>query len=151
MSVPVELKTKRAELSARVQELVAEVSACQVQIAARDTVIRIYDPEWKVEAPAGKRRGRPPMAGSLKQLKLIIKGTNTRQLTLEILRKADRPVTLSECTSTFAEKHGIADDDPMVPAIGKTLTSVLAKLKADGRVRTASTMAGHEQHWEIAA
>ncbi len=149
MSVSVELKTKRDELSARIQALSAELCTVQAQIAALDTVIGIYDPDWKADEPKSKRRGRPPRTGSMKQLKSVIKDTNTRQLTLEIIRTAQRPITLSECASAFAERHGIAFDDPMVMMIGKTLTPVLTKLHADGRVRHAAT-AGEEPNWEIA-
>ena len=150
MSVSVELKTKRDELSARILGLTAELCTVQAQIAALDTVIGIYDPDWKADEPKSKRRGRPPRTGSMKQLKLVIKDTNTRQLTLEILRNAQRPITLSECANAFAERHGIALDDPVLPMMGKTLTPVLTKLLADGRVRHTAT-AGQQPHWEIAA
>ncbi len=115
--------------------LSAELGAVQEQIVALDTVIGIYDAEWKPDEPVSKRRGQPPKAGSMKHLKSVIKDTNTRQLTLEILRKAQRPITLGACANAVAERHGIAANDPMVPMIGKTLAPVLAKLQADGRVR----------------
>ena len=67
------------------------------------------DPDWTVDKPTRKRRGRPSRSGSMEQLNSGLRDTNTRQLTLEILRKAQRPITLRECANAFAERHGDRD------------------------------------------
>jgi hypothetical protein len=123
----------------------------QAQIAAVDKVISIYEPEWKPEEQPRKRRGRPPKSESLKELNAIIGGTNKRQMTLEILRTARRPLSTAECAKEFAARHGLADDDSRVSIIGTRLSAVLDALQKAGRVRHAGLLDGHRRQWEIAA
>lgn len=150
MGVSDELKAKREELAGRVRDLTAELADLQAQIAAVDTVIAIYEPEWKPEQPQ-KRRGRPPKAESVKELDRIIGGTNKRQMTLDILRTARRPLSTAECAAEFASRHGLSESDPRVTVIGNRLSSVLDALHKAGRVRHAGMIDGHRRQWEIAA
>jgi hypothetical protein len=93
MGVADELKAKRGELAGHAHELAATLAELQGQIAAVDKVISIYEPEGQPQ----KRRGRPPSAMSAKELDKLIGGTNKRQMTLEILRTARRPMSTAEC------------------------------------------------------
>lgn len=151
MGVPDDLKVKRGELTARVRDLMAELAEMQVQIAAVDKVISIYEPEWKPEEQPRKRRGRPPKAESVKELDRIIGSTNKRQMTLDILRTARRPLSTAECAQEFATRHGLTEDDPRVTIIGKRLSPVLDALQKAGRVRHAGLLDGHRRQWEVAA
>ncbi|MDX8502259.1 hypothetical protein RFM41_30215 [Mesorhizobium sp. VK25A] len=65
-------------------------------------MISIYEPEWRPEDQPQKRRGRPPTAMSANELDKLIGGTNKRQMTLEILRTARRPLSTAECAQEFA-------------------------------------------------
>ncbi|WP_173934946.1 hypothetical protein [Chelativorans sp. Marseille-P2723] len=150
MSVSDELKAKRGELAERIRDLTAELADVQAQMAAVDTVIAIYEPEWKPEQPQ-KRRSRPPKAESIKELDKIIGGTNKRQMTLDILRTATRPMSTAECAAEFATRHGLSENDPRVTVIGNRLSSILDALQKAGRVRHAGMLDGHRKQWEIAA
>ncbi|TIO54648.1 MAG: hypothetical protein E5X80_06930 [Mesorhizobium sp.] len=151
MGVPEELKAKRCELAGRARELAAALAELQAQIVAVDKVISIYEPEWKPAEQPKKRRGRPPMAMSAKELDKLIGGTNKRQMTLEILRTARRPLSTAECAQEFATRHGLSGDDPQVALIGNRLSSILDALQKAGRVRHAGMLDGHSRQWEIAA
>lgn len=150
MGVSDELKAKRCELAGRVLDLTTQIAELQAQIAAVDTVIAIYEPTWKPEQPQ-KRRGRPPKAESIKELDKIIGPTNKRQMTLEILRTARRPLSTAECAAEFASRHGLPENDPRVTVIGNRLSSILDSLHKAGRVRHAGMLDGHRRQWEIAA
>lgn len=150
MGVSDELKAKRGELAERARDLTAELADLQTQISAVDTVITIYEPEWKPEQPQ-KRRGRPPKAESIKELDKIIGGTNKRQMALDILRTARRPMSTAECAIEFASRHGLAADDTRITAIGNRLSSILDSLQKAGRVRHAGLLDGRRRQWEIAA
>lgn len=151
MGVSDELKAKRGELAGRARELAAALAELQAQIAAVDKVISIYEPEWRPEDQPRKRRGRPPTGASAKELDKLIGGTNKRQMTLEILRTARRPLSTAECAQEFATKHGLSGDDPRVALIGNKLSSILDALQKAGRVRHAGMLDGHRRRWEIAA
>ncbi|MDX8437161.1 hypothetical protein RFN25_27425 [Mesorhizobium abyssinicae] len=101
MGVSDELKSKRSERAGRPRGW-RRPCDLQAQIAAVDKVISIYEPEWRPEDQPQKRRGRPPTAMSANELDKLIGGTNKRQMTLEILRTARRPLSTAECAQEFA-------------------------------------------------
>lgn len=146
-----ELKSKRAELSERVSALAAELAEVQAQVAAIDKVIAIYEPDWQPEAKPRKRRGRAIKSEALKELDGIIGETNKRQMTLDILRTAEGPMSTAECAERFAERHGLTADDPRLGTIANRLSSTLDSLYKANRVRHAPDAEDGRRRWEIAA
>lgn len=99
---------------------------------------------------AGRAAEKAPRTAA-KELDRLIGGTNKRQMALDILRTAKRPLSTAECAQEFATRHGLSGDDPRVALIENRLSSILDALQKAGRVRHAGMLDGNRRQWEIAA
>ena len=87
----------------------------------------------------------------MKKAKEIIGRMNKRQMTLDILRTAGRPLSTADCAAEFARRHEIDADDAILAAISSRVSPVLGNLQKAGRVRHAGHLDGHRRLWEIDA
>lgn len=147
------LQDKRAALEERLATLSAEMAETQRQMAAIDTVIAMYDPDWKPATAVARRRKPKTEAGMA--FDAALGGVNKRQAVLSVLRDADHPLSTAECAAEIAARNGIAADDRVLPIIGNRISAVLDALRKTGRVRHADDgedrAPGHKRLWEIAS
>ncbi|ERP97780.1 hypothetical protein Q669_21480 [Labrenzia sp. C1B10] len=142
------MKDKRAELTARIEDLAAELEEAQTTITALDKVIAIYDPEWQPES--SRRRRKNASKGKLAtELNAVLGKTNRRQAVLDILRVAG-PTTCAECTQAFAERFGIPSGNPKYRLMNEIVSKNLSSLEAHGWVRSTQPEDGLRKIWEIA-
>ncbi|UVK48614.1 hypothetical protein BPNPMPFG_007000 (plasmid) [Mesorhizobium sp. AR07] len=71
---------------------------------------------------------------AVRELDKVIGETNKRQMTLDILRTAKRPMSTAECAQELATRHGCPGTIRAVTIIGKRLSPILSTLEKAGRV-----------------
>ncbi|WP_196223094.1 hypothetical protein, partial [Roseibium sp. RKSG952] len=145
-----ELKDKRAELTARAEELATEMAETQAHLVALDKVIAIYDPDWKPEKANTRRVRNAPKSKNAEELDTLLGSLNRRQTALETLRILGKPSTTAECTQLFADRLGILEGDPKIALLTDVVTKVLCGLERLERVRSSLLGDRHRKFWEIA-
>lgn len=141
-----ELKQRRAEIGAEINDLRKQISTLEQQRAAFDVVIRSYEPDYEA-APATKLRKR----GGSAAVSTLFKDFDRRGFTLRTLREAGKPISTAECAQAFAREIGLDQDDPRMGQISNRFSQVLDQLAKTKRVRRAGMVDGHQHLWEVAA
>lgn len=144
-----ELKSKRGEFSARIEALRSEIAVLEEQRAAFDTILKVYDTDYR-PAEAVPARIRRPSKVSASSVTPLLKGVDKRGSLLRMLREADGPISTGECAKLMAGQIGIGADDPRLGQLGNVLSRDLDKLVKTGRVRYAPVGDGGRRLWEIA-
>lgn len=94
---------KRAEIAGQIEHLHKRCRDLSDDLAAVDRVLRLFDPEIKVEAIRSKPV-RPPHAA--KRGELV-------KLAATFIRLAERPVTTAEVSAYVIEQRGMDAADPV--------------------------------------
>jgi hypothetical protein len=150
MQIVDELKRKRGEVCGRIDVLRSEISALEEQRTAFDTILKVYDPDYRPEEVVSARIRRTSKV-SASSVTPLLKGVDKRGSLLRMLREADGPISTGECARLLARQIGIADGDPRLGQLGNVLSRDLDKLVKNGRVRYAPVGDGGRRLWEIAA
>lgn len=119
------LIAKRAELAGRVETLQREMREAVLAIDHIDAAIRMFDPD--VELDDIKPR-LPPRHQAFKG--------EVSRLVLNALRKAGKPLPVSELTLHVLAGRGLtADDKPFMRVLGRRVGACLRRLRKKGLVR----------------
>ena len=148
-SVVEDLKGKMAELDARLAAIRAEAATLEVQKAAFNTVIAVYDPA-SVTAAASRRpaNDRSPPARRVTDL---LKGRDVRHGILETLRDSEAPILASEVSQRYLAREGLEGSaDGLWPRLSGRFSGMLDKLEKDRLVRAIDAPDGRRRLWEIA-
>jgi hypothetical protein len=144
-----ELKRKRAEIGAKIEEMRSQIVSMERQQAAFDVVIQHYEPEY---SPVGVPR---PTARSKRQgvdeVSELLKNIDRRSFVLRTLREAGRPITTAECAQAFARENGLTEDDARLGQVANRFSQTLDQLSKADRVRRAGKADGYRYLWEVAA
>jgi hypothetical protein len=142
-----ELKQKRSDIGAKIEELRAQIVSLTRQQAAFDVVIQTYEPEY---SPTGAPR---PTARRKRQgvdeVSELLKDIDRRGFVLRTLREAGRPITMAECAQAFARETGLAEDDARLGQVANRFSQTLDQLAKANRVRRAGKAAGFRHLWEV--
>ncbi|MDL2410874.1 hypothetical protein PY650_36180 [Rhizobium calliandrae] len=150
MQVVEELKKKREELGTMIEVLRGEIEILEQQRAAFDTVLKVYDENYRPDGAARIRSRKPPKVPA-SAVTPLLKDLDKRGALLRILRDAEAPVSTADCAKQVALQIGLTEDDPRLGQIGNVLSRDLDKLVKDGRARYAGVADGQRRLWESAA
>jgi len=149
-AVVAELKARLAEITAKAQELRAEIVALEGQKTAFETVIQSYDPTYVTRVQAPAKRGTASLDAASKRVTELLKGRNNRHLALEILRRSDRPLTSLEMAHQFLVDECLEDEkDDLSTALANRFSGTVDGLQKQGLARHAGMIGGHKRLWEI--
>jgi hypothetical protein len=112
------LTSKCAELVGEIGEVEKRLAQLQAEPAALDTTLRLFDPSAK---PATIK---PRVKRSAKHQ--VFKNGKPTRLTLSVLRKAERPMTVREIAAVTAAECGL--DMGTIPAANVVIANVRAAL-----------------------
>ena len=130
-----ELKRKRAEIGAKIEELRAKIVSLERQQAAFDVVIPSYEPEY---SPAGTPRAATwRKRQGVIEVSELLKDVDRRGFVLRTLREAGHPITTAECAKAFARETGVAEDDARLGQVANRFSQTLDRLARTNRVRRA--------------
>ncbi len=142
-----ELKKKRADLGAQIEELRIQIAALEQQQIAFDLVIRTYEPDYMPDTSGAVRRSKrvAPSPNSITQLFM---GFARRSFVLRTLRKAESPMSTADFARVFATETGLAEDDvrlgqscsALLPLTEFTENHVAVRMSRKGIFRKAKTV-----------
>jgi len=145
-----ELKRKRADLGAQIEELRIQIAALEQQQIAFDLVIRTYEPDYMPDASGTVRRAKRT-SSSPNGITQLFKDFDRRSFVLRTLREAERPMSTADFARIFTIETGLSDDDARLGQIGSRFSQVLDQLARANRIRRAGMIDGRRYQWEIAA
>lgn len=124
------LITKRAELAGQIEIMQKEMRQLVVAIDHIDAAIRMFDPNVDLGEIASKL---PPRHHAFKG--------EVSRLVLNALRKADKPLPISELTLHVLAGRGLsADDKPFVRILSRRVGACLRNLRRRGLVQLSRTI-----------
>lgn len=133
------LLAKRAEIAGKIEMLEREIRDLIASLDHVDAALRIFDPNVDFESIKPKI---PPRH-------MAFKGEVSR-LILNALRKAGKPLPVSQLTLAVLAGRGLsADDKPFVAILSKRVGACLRNLRKKGLVKMNRPL-GSYGHWEIA-
>jgi hypothetical protein len=145
-----ELKAKLVEIDSRMEELRREIVVLEAQKSAFETVIRVYDPSFELDAPPSKARRASSRETGNGRVTELLKGRNNRHIVLDILRRAEHPTTTAEIAEKFANEADIGSEAARLEsALTSRFSATLNGLVKQGLVRQAGTADGRRHLWEI--
>ncbi|MEH2469156.1 hypothetical protein V1281_001590 [Nitrobacteraceae bacterium AZCC 2161] len=144
MDVARELRRKQDDLKGDRQLLVDRLAEVDKQIAALDTVIRIWEPDHSPTSAVAPRAKRGTFLGGL------FADQNLSALILNTLRLAQVPISSHECAIRVAVCKDIAEDDPRMPDIANRVAISLSGLAKRNRVEQVKGD-GRAFLWKVAA
>jgi hypothetical protein len=119
------LMAKRAELAGKIEAIQKEMRQLVLSIDHIDAAIRLFDPNVDLETIRAKL---PPRHQAFKG--------EVSRLVLNALRKADKPLPVSELTLHVLAGRGLsADDKPFVRVLTKRVGACVRNLRRKGLVQ----------------
>lgn len=144
MDVVRELRRKQDDLKADRKALVDQIAEIDRKIAAVDTVIQIYEPEYSPRNAAAQRTcKRGQILGGL------FAEDNLSARILNTLRLAQTPISTHECAIRVAQQKEIAEDDPRMSEIAGRVSIQLSGLAKRNRVEQIKGD-GRASLWRVA-
>jgi hypothetical protein len=135
-----QLREKRAELVAQIEQARIEMRHLVTGVDQIDGVIHLFDPDAKI-IPILQPSPTPRYAAS--------KGEVSRAV-LETLRSEGRPMgTRQIMLRVMAERGLTVDDRELANLMNKRTSACLKQLRRNGMVREAASAAGPVREWEI--
>ena len=132
------LIAKRAELSGQVETIQREMRELVLAIDHIDAAIRLFDPNADLDDIKPKM---PPRHSAFRG--------EVARIVLNTLRKADKPLPVSEITLHVLAGRGLnADDKPFTRVLSKRVGACLRNLRRKGLIRL-SRKVGQAGLWEI--
>jgi hypothetical protein len=132
------LMTRRSEIAERIAEKRAEVRDLMNTLEHLDATIREFKPDADLENVDTKGPRPETWAGRGEALKEI----------LNILRLADRPMSVADIGKEVMQQRGISRKDKrMVRIVNKRVSATLRAQRDQGRVN--SVTAGQQVLWEV--
>jgi hypothetical protein len=132
------LIAKRAEIAGQIERLQLEIRQLVVALDHVDASIRLFDPDVDLEDVKSRL---PPRH-------MAFKGEVSRIL-LNTLRKAAKPMPVSELAMVVLSERGLSvDDKPFLVVLKRRVDACLRTLRKKGLVKTTRP-AGSLGLWEI--
>jgi hypothetical protein len=132
------LIAKRAEIAGQIERLQLEIRQLVVALDHVDASIRLFDPNVDLEDVKSRL---PPRH-------MAFKGEVSRIL-LNTLRKATKPMPVSELALVVLSERGLSlDDKPFLVVLKRRVDACLRTLRKKGLVKTTRPP-GSLGHWEI--
>ena len=132
------LMAKRAELSGQIEMLQKQMRETVLAIDHIDAAIRLFDPNADLDTIAPKM---PPRHGAFRG--------EVSRIVLNTLRKAEKPLPVSEITLHVLTGRGLnADDKPFTRVLSRRVGACLRNLRRKGLIRL-SRKVGQAGLWEI--
>ena len=132
------LIAKRAELSGQVELLQKQMRETVLAIDHIDAAIRLFDPNADLDDIKPRM---PPRHGAFRG--------EVSRIVLNTLRKADKPLPVSEITLHVLAGRGLnADDKPFTRVLSRRVGACLRNLRRKGLIRLSRTV-GNAGLWEI--
>lgn len=145
-----ELKEKLVEIDAQIERLRREIDALDDQRAAFETVIKVYDPEFRMAVAPLKRRHGSSKETAGSRVTEILKGKNNRHVVLDILRRSEKPATSVEVARLFSKDAELGEEaEGLETALASRFSATLDGLQKQGLVKHAGTVDGRKHLWEI--
>ena len=155
------LRLRRQASVNRLSELARAAEAENLDLAAIDAVIRLYDPGhvgdvgdwWKLKAAVRTERagqpGRPddPVAAK-KEVEAFFGEDDRTAAVKKLVGEAGTPLSSGEIAKLYAAAKGVTLSEPSTQLLVSRLSAILARLRNQGRVRNLDTP-GHRKLWEI--
>jgi len=133
------LIAKRAELAGKVETLQREMRETVLAIDHIDAAIRMFDPDADLD----------DIKPRLPPRQQAFRGEVSR-LVLNALRKAERPMTVSELALLVLAGRGlVADDKPFLRVLGRRVAACHRHLRKKGLVRLTRGIDGPVGTWGI--
>ena len=133
------LIAKRAELSGQVEMLQKQMRESVLAIDHIDAAIRLFDPNADLDDIKPKM---PPRHSAFRG--------EVSRIVLNTLRKADKPLPVSEITLHVLAGRGLnADDKPFTRVLSKRVGACLRNLRRKGLIRLTRKV-GQTGLWEMA-
>jgi len=134
------LTRKRAEIAGKIEHAQAALRKLVGELDALDIAIRIFDPQ--ADTGAIKPKVHPPRHRAFR-------GEMTRHV-LEILRKAEKPVTTRAIANAVMSARGLnVNDSGMVTIARKRVRACVWNLKRAAHVREVAGV-GDLKEWALA-
>jgi hypothetical protein len=132
------LLTKRAELSGKIETLQKEIRELVVAIDHIDGALRVFDPNVDLDEIKPKL---PPRHSAFRG--------EVSRLVLTALRKAEKPLPISEITLHVATGRGLTGEDkPFLRVLSRRVGACLRTLRKKGLVKLTRKV-GQIGLWEI--
>jgi hypothetical protein len=132
------LIAKRAELSGQVETMQREIRALVAALDHIDAAIRLFDPDADLDEIKPKL---PPRHSAFRG--------EVQRLLLNALRKADKPLPVSELMLTVLAGRGLSTDDkPFMRILSRRVGACLRNLRKKGLAKMTRPL-GHVGLWEI--
>lgn len=128
------LQAKRAELIKLHDQLIEDAKKVLCDIDHLDATIRLFDPEADLA-----RRNRNRYA-----VKHRAHFGHTKRFILEVMRKADKPLTSRQVTELWAEDRGLHADEATMNILRKRIGACLTSCKKQGLIEVAGMTDNHD-------
>ncbi|MCW0982782.1 hypothetical protein OK142_18325 [Agrobacterium sp. BT-220-3] len=87
-----------------------ETVVIEAKKSAFESVIRVYDPSFKLAAPPSKVRRASCRETASGRVTELLKGRNNRHTVLDILRRSGKPTTTAEIAEQFASEGDLGSE-----------------------------------------
>ena len=114
---------KRRDLSGRIEHYKDEIKALKIDLAAIDSALKIFDPEFDI------RTIKPKEIRKINRW--FYKGESTKLL-MDILREADKPLSTTEIVDLAAAHKGYSFDDVDRKSFTSSIFTTLKRFEEKG-------------------
>jgi len=132
------LEAKRSELAGLVSNYKSEIKRLNEEIRMLGEAIKLFDPEYKVEAIKTKH---------INKNNAFFERNEASRMIFDLLRTSDKPISTVEITQFILEKKNV--DPSQSKALQATLVNTLHKIKKKSQVQIVSIDKRNCYAWEL--